>query len=170
VNTESQRHLVAALAASLGSAAPDDRPTEVVETHISWVILAGDFAYKLKKPLDLGFLDFSSLGKRRAACAEEIRLNRRTAPDIYLDVVNIGGSADAPVLGALPAIEVAVRMRRFARDDGLDFLLARGTLGPGEIEQVATMIAAFHEGAERSFDGTHGAGEGCCDSCRGIAD
>ncbi|RMD68106.1 MAG: hypothetical protein D6819_10170, partial [Gammaproteobacteria bacterium] len=62
---------------------------EVIETHISWVFLTGPFAYKIKKPLNLGFLDFSTLEKRRLYCHEEVRLNRRLAPDIYLKVVAI---------------------------------------------------------------------------------
>lgn len=154
MDAATQRRLVTALAGHLGRQAGG--AVEIVETHISWVILAGEHAYKLKKPLNLGFLDFSSLAKRRLACEEEIRLNRRTAPDIYLDVVAIGGSAGAPRLDATPAIEYAVRMRRFARDDGLDFLLARNALGMDDIGQVATMIAAFHDGAARATDGGHG--------------
>jgi aminoglycoside phosphotransferase family enzyme/predicted kinase len=153
---QAQRRLVAALADPALHSQPDPRPVEIVETHISWVILAGTFAYKIKKALDLGFLDFSTLEKRRFACEEEIRLNRRTAPDIYLDVVAIGGSADAPQFGAGPVMEYAVRMRRFAREDGLDFLLARGALAPADIDAVAAMIAAFHAEAERSAGTAHG--------------
>ena len=77
--------LIAALLAGL----PQEPPPRLIETHISWVILTGQHAYKLKKPLDLGFLDFSSLDKRRACCEAEIRLNRRLAPDIYLGVVPV---------------------------------------------------------------------------------
>ena len=69
---------------------------EVLETHISHVLLAGDFAYKFKKPLDLGFLDYSTLAARKFFCAEELRLNRRLAPHLYLDVVSIYGSSTAP--------------------------------------------------------------------------
>ena len=98
----------------------------VHETHISTVLLAGDFAYKLKKPLDLGFLDFGSLEKRRGACEAEVALNRRTAPSLYLDVVPIGGTPEAPRIGALPAIEYAVRMRQFPQDALLDRVAARG--------------------------------------------
>ena len=72
------------------------KTVQVIETHISWVLLAGRYAYKIKKALDLGFLDYSGLEARRFCCDEEIRLNRRTAPDIYLDVVAIGGSPDDP--------------------------------------------------------------------------
>ncbi len=64
---------------------------ELIETHISWVLLAGDFAYKLKKPVDFGFLDFSTLDKRRFYCEEELRLNRRLAPDVYLEVLPLAG-------------------------------------------------------------------------------
>ena len=70
---------------------------ELLQTHISCVLLAGDYAYKIKKPVNLGFLDFSTLGARRHYCEEELRLNRRTAPGLYLDVVPISGSESAPV-------------------------------------------------------------------------
>ena len=81
----------------------------LIETHISWVLLAGDYAYKIKKPVDLGFLDFSTLALRRQACDEEVRLNRRLAPAYYLGVVPITGSPDAPHLGGIvsdPLIEL----------------------------------------------------------------
>lgn len=87
-----QEILVTALRSTLGV------PVEVVETHISWVLLSGNNAYKIKKAVNLGFLDFSTLEKRRFYCAEELRLNRRLAPDLYLEVVPIAGSADHPVL------------------------------------------------------------------------
>jgi hypothetical protein len=64
----------------------------VVETHISWVLLAGDYAYKLKKPVDFGFLDFSTLAARRHFCEEELRLNRRLAPRLYLELVAISSA------------------------------------------------------------------------------
>src|SRR3569833_2102726 len=70
----------------------------LVETPISWVLLAGDYAYKIKIPVDFGFLDFSSLAQRRHNCEEELRLNRRFAPQLYLAVVPIGGRIDAPVV------------------------------------------------------------------------
>ncbi|MEO8508379.1 MAG: AAA family ATPase [Betaproteobacteria bacterium] len=118
---------------------------ERVETHISWVVLAGDFAYKLKKHLDLGFLDFSTLAKRRAACEDEVRLNRRLAPDLYLDVVAITGTADEPRIGGTgPPLEYAVRMRRFDRALELDRMLAAGTLTPEHIDELARVIARFH--------------------------
>ena len=72
---------------------------ELIETHISWVILTGHFAYKLKKPVDLGFLDFSTLEKRRFACEEELRLNARFAPGLYLEVIPVTGASGSPVTG-----------------------------------------------------------------------
>ncbi|NCS75618.1 MAG: hypothetical protein GW786_04135, partial [Gallionella sp.] len=118
----------------------------VIETHISWVVLAGEFAYKIKKAVDLGFLDYTKLAARKQYCAEEIRLNRRTAPELYLDVVALGGAPDAPVFGSEPAFEYAVRMRRFAQDELFDRLLARDELSPCHIDRLAAVIARFHAG------------------------
>ncbi|WP_180128394.1 hypothetical protein [Rhodoferax sp. BLA1] len=72
---------------------------DLVETHISWVLLAGDFAYKIKKPVKLAFLDFSTLALRQQACLDELRLNRRLAPDIYLDVISLNNSPQVPQWG-----------------------------------------------------------------------
>ncbi len=116
----------------------------LVETHISWVLLAGRYAYKIKKSVDLGFLDFTSLAARRRYCTEEIRLNRRLAPDIYLDVIPIGGTPDQPELGAQPAIEYAVRMRRFTVAKQLDRLLARDKILPQHLDNLAATLAHFH--------------------------
>jgi hypothetical protein len=129
---------------------------EVHETHISTVLLAGEYAYKLKKPLDLGFLDFSTVEKRRAACEEEVRLNARTAPSIYLGVVAIGGTPDAPAIGATPAIEYAVRMRRFAQSALLDQVAARGELDAPLLERLARDLAAFHAAADAAGDRPYG--------------
>ncbi len=118
---------------------------DVVETHISWVILCGSYAYKIKKAVDLGFLDFSTLDKRRFYCEEEIRLNGRLAPELYLDVAPITGRAEAPVLdGEGPAIEYAVRMRRFPQDSLLNRRLTAGKLGATEVEAMVEVIADFH--------------------------
>src|SRR5215470_1541833 len=87
---------------------------ELIETHISWVLLTGEFAYKIKKPVDFGFLNFSTLALRRHYCAEEVRLNRRFAPALYLDVVPITRSGErVRVGGDGNVIEYAVRMREF---------------------------------------------------------
>ena len=122
---------------------------ETIETHISWVLLAGEFVYKIKKPLDLGFLDFSTLEKRRFYCQEEIRLNRRTAPELYLEVVAIGGTPENPVLDSEgEAIEFAVRMRRFDTQAGFDRLLADNRLEHEHIIDLGYRLAELHRIAE----------------------
>jgi aminoglycoside phosphotransferase family enzyme/gluconate kinase len=121
------------------------RDIRLVETHISWVLLTGPYAYKIKKPVDLGFLDFSSLEKRRFYCEEELRLNRRLAPSLYLDVVAITGSPDSPLFaGTGAAIEYAVKMVQFPEEARLDRMLARGELGPSHIDLLARELAGFH--------------------------
>ncbi len=118
---------------------------EHLQTHISHVLLAGDYAYKIKKPLNLGFLDFTSLERRKYYCEEELRLNGRLAPDIYLDCLPIGGEPSHPVLGGGgAAIEYAVRMRRFPQHALLDQVLATGRLEPRHLDALARRLAKFH--------------------------
>ena len=125
-------------------------PVCLVETHISWVLLAGDFAYKVKKPVDFGFVDFSTLERRRRFCEEELRLNRRLAPQLYLGVVPIAGPITAPRIGGDgEAIEYAVKMRRFRREDECAALAARGALEPAQVEALAALVAEFHSHADR---------------------
>lgn len=120
---------------------------EVVETHISYVLLAGDFAYKIKKPVDLGFLDFTTLELRQYYCEQEVRLNRRLAPDLYLDVIIITGSADKPEIGGSgPVLEYAVRMRRFPSNGLLSQHIER--LTPELADSLAVKVAAFHAGID----------------------
>jgi aminoglycoside phosphotransferase family enzyme/predicted kinase len=127
---------------------PADR-VELIETHISWVLLAGEFAYKVKKPVDFGFLDFTALAARKRFCEEELRLNRRTAPALYLEVVPIGGTPDDPRFGAAPAIEYAVKMRRFEQDALLDRMAKRGALAAAQVDAIADAVADFHARIER---------------------
>jgi aminoglycoside phosphotransferase family enzyme/predicted kinase len=122
------------------------KSVQVIETHISWVLLAGRYAYKIKKALNLEFLDYSRLAIRKHCCAEEIRLNRRTAPDIYIDTIAIGGSPENPAFGVQPAIEYAVRMRRFASACLMDRMLLRGKVTAQHIDQLAATMARFHSG------------------------
>ena len=127
---------------------------QVLETHISAVVLTGAFAYKIKKPVALGFLDFTSLQARRFYCEEELRLNRRTAPQLYIDVVAITGTVDAPVIeGTGPAIEYALRMREFPQAALLDSMARRKALLPEHVESLAHGVAAFHAGAAKSGPG-----------------
>lgn len=121
---------------------------ELIETHISWVILAGDYAYKIKKPVNFGFLDFSTLVLRRFYCEEELRLNRRFAPDIYLSVVAITGTPAAPRWGGEgEPFEYAVKMRRFAQESRLDHMLVERQLSEVHIDQLAVVVADFHRKA-----------------------
>ncbi len=118
---------------------------ETVETHISRVLLTGRYAYKIKKPLALGFLDFSTLQARRAACEEELRLNRRTAPTLYVDVIAITGTPEDPRIGGDgPTIEYAVRMAQFPQEALLDRVAARGALDRALVDRLAEAIARFH--------------------------
>lgn len=119
---------------------------ELIETHISWVILTGTFAYKIKKPVNLGFLDFSTLEKRHFYCKEELRLNSRLAPEIYLAVVPICGTHEQPRLnGEGEAIEFAVKMMQFPQEAQLDRVLARDELQPIQIDEISRLIANFHQ-------------------------
>ena len=123
-------------------------PVTLMETHASWVLLAGDHAWKIKKPITLPFLDYGTLDKRRACCEAELRLNRRYAPELYLDVVAIAGTPDAPRLdGTGTAIEYAVRMRRFTEAMRLDHIAARNELLPAHMSLLAAEIADFHRDA-----------------------
>ncbi len=119
---------------------------ELVETHISWVFLRGDEVIKVKKPVDLGFLDFSTLARRRAACEAEIAVNRRLAPVVYLGVVPITRDAAGRhrVGGEGEAVEWAVRMRRLPAELRADHLLAAGRLTTAHLEAVAHRLADFH--------------------------
>ena len=118
---------------------------EVIETHISRVFLTGDYAYKLKKPVELGFLDFRTLEARRAACEDELRLNRRLAPQLYLDVVDIRGTAEAAHVGGEgPLLDYAVRMRQFAQEQLGSRVLARGDLTADLVAGLARLLARFH--------------------------
>ncbi len=126
---------------------------ELIETHISWVILTGEFAYKIKKPVDLGFLDFSTLEKRLFYCREELRLNRRLAANIYLDVIAITGTAEQPVIKGLDenndqVIDYAVKMRQFPQPAQLDRMLLHGGLRAKYIDAFARRVATFHQQLE----------------------
>lgn len=120
----------------------------LIETHISWVLLAGDDAWKIKKPVRLPFLDFSTLEARRRMCQEELRLNARLAPSLYLGVVPITCGGDGPRLGGDgPAIEYALHMRRFPDGALLAERLATNDLPTQLLDRLARRIAAFHRDA-----------------------
>ena len=127
----------------------------LIQTHISSLVLDGAFAYKLRKPLHLPFLDFSTRARRRADCVEELRLNRRTAPQLYLDVLPVLGTAEVPRLGnsgdaAPQAIDWLLRMRRFDEADVLANMAQRGALTEAHIDALAGQVAGFHAALARS--------------------
>lgn len=122
---------------------------EVRETHVSWVILTGPCAYKIKKPLELDFIDAGTLERRRHLCAEELRLNRRFAPELYLDLVPITASAGGVAIGGDGAVvEYAVRMQQFPGTDELPSLLARDAVHPQQMSALGEFIARVHLEAE----------------------
>ena len=117
----------------------------VLDTHISWVVLTGDLAYKIKKPIKLAFLDYSTLEKRRHYCERELELNRRWAPGLYLGVVPISGSFNEPSVGGEGSpIEYAVQMRQFPQSAQLDEQLIAGRLDADDMFGLAETVAATH--------------------------
>lgn len=126
----------------------DHDVTEIVmlQTHISWVFLTGEFAYKVKKPMDFGFLNFTKLSQRQHFCEEEIRLNKRLANDVYIKAVQITGTLSNPVLnGEGDAIEYAVKMRQFEQTQLADNLLSSNRLDAQHIDNIADQVASFHQ-------------------------
>lgn len=118
---------------------------QVIQTHISWVILTGDYAYKIKKPVNFGFLDFESLEARQHFCQEELRLNQRMTEGLYLEVLPITGSPAQPELnGSGPVIEYALKMRQFPQSQLLSQLQQRGELTASHIDGLAEQISSFH--------------------------
>lgn len=126
-----------------------DHPVDefhVIETHISQVLLTGDYAYKIKKPMDFGFLNFSTLDRRKHFCEEELRLNCRLANQLYLDVVPITGSPEQPVLGgAGEPFEYAIKMRQFSQQELFDRLQEQDELPAEALTDLARQVAEFHE-------------------------
>lgn len=128
---------------------------ELIETHISWVLLTGQQAYKIKKPVDLGFVDFTSLERRKHFCEEEIRLNSRLAPNLYLDVVPITGTAENPQVGGDgEIIEYAVRMRQFDTSTVLS-VMSLQEITIDQMDRLADDCAAFHDVADAVAPDSH---------------
>ncbi|MEZ6188447.1 MAG: AAA family ATPase [Planctomycetota bacterium] len=130
---------------------PVPEGVELVQTHISRVFLAGDWVYKLKKPVDLGFLDYSTLEQRRACCEAEVELNRRLAPRVYERVARITREADGSLAldGAGETVDYAVVMRRLPAERTFKARVAAGALTVAEVEALAELLADFHARAAR---------------------
>jgi aminoglycoside phosphotransferase family enzyme/predicted kinase len=121
---------------------------ELKETHISWIILTGAYAYKIKKPVQFGFIDTAELERRHKLCDEELRLNRRLAPSLYLDVVPITQTGHRLMIGgAGTVIEYAVRMKQFPESDELTSLLEHNAVRLRDLHELAGRIAHYHLGA-----------------------
>lgn len=122
------------------------RSVQAIETHMSWVFLTEDHAWKLKKPVCYDHLDFRSAAARHFYCLEELRLNRRLAPQVYLDVLPLAREAGGALRigGQGPAVDWVVQMRRLAAGQLLDALLVRGAATEAQVRGVAQRLAAFH--------------------------
>lgn len=137
------RTLATRLAGQLGA--------DLIETHISWVLLTPEVALKVKKPVQLPFVDYGTLAARRHFCAEEVRLNARLAPTLYLGVSTITGTHEAPVLdGTGPVLEYAVRMRRFAPGALFSERIQAGTVLAQDADDLAALLAGFHAQAPQA--------------------
>ncbi|WP_455201328.1 bifunctional aminoglycoside phosphotransferase/ATP-binding protein [Kaarinaea lacus] len=122
-----------------------------IETHISWILLTGKIVYKIKKPVDLGFVDFTTLEKRRHYCFEELHLNKRLAPELYIDVVAITTNATEPAInGDGTVIDYAVRLHQFDLNDQFDVLISHHKLTLDHIRELAAIIADFHGTIKRA--------------------
>lgn len=130
---------------------PGAGAVEAVETHMSWVFLVGDLAYKLKKPVRFAFLDFSTLAAREADCRAELRLNRRLAPDVYLRLATLNASPDGGLAldGAGAIVDWLVVMRRLPAERMLDRLLAEGAVAATDIDRLGVVLADFYRAAAR---------------------
>jgi hypothetical protein len=143
-NSDELRTLVRNLCHSHCFAHPVDR-FQILETHISCILLTGQYAYKFRKPVDLGFVDFSTPELRRFDCEEELRLNHELAPELYLGLVTVTGDPDHPELnGSGPTLEYAVMMRQFPETMRLDHVAERGELLAEHIDALADRLARFH--------------------------
>lgn len=143
--TTEQIHDIAARGAYLGPRGP----AQVLETHISWVLLTPTYAFKIKKPLRLSFLDFSTLEQRRHYCQQEVTLNRRLAPDLYLGILAVQPDENAllsigPLWEQRPLLDYAVWMHRLDNSRQMDSLLGQSAVGHRDMETLAEQLAAFH--------------------------
>ena len=131
------------------------------ETHISWVFLTGEFVYKVKKPVDFGFVNFSTLDRRKHFCEEELRRNRILAGDLYLEVVPISRGPGGKLLvgSSSDIVDYAVKMHQFDEAELASQMLSAGTLSPADIDELARKVVANHRVAERAIGNDWGTPE-----------
>ncbi|MGH1394359.1 MAG: AAA family ATPase [Trichormus sp.] len=128
---------------------PVEEPIQLIQTHVSYVLLTGDYVYKLKKPVNFGFLDFSTLEKRQHFCQEELRLNQRGAAELYLEVLPITLQDEQYILaGTGEAVEYAIKMCQFPQDTLLSSLFAEGKLNEADLEELGRVVARYHAKTE----------------------
>jgi aminoglycoside phosphotransferase family enzyme len=125
---------------------------ELIQTHISFVFLTEKYVYKVKKPVNFGFLDFSSLEKRRINCEKELMLNRRLCPDIYLEVVAINKSSIFKINGSGQTVEYALKMKRLPQDRLMTCLLKEDKINKKTIDEIARIVAKFHTEAQTNAE------------------
>ena len=128
----------------------DPGQIELIQTHISFVFLTKNFAYKVKKAVDFGFVDFTTLEKRRFFCEKELQLNKRLCEDLYLEVVPINKSDAIKIKGDGETVEYAVKMRRIPQERMLIKLFERNEVDKELVNRIAKIIAEFHSKAETS--------------------
>src|SRR6266446_2721955 len=162
---DAQREIVAFLS-DPSSYPSGSGPVDIIETHASIVFLAGPHAYKLKRAVKYPYLDFSTAARRRAACTAELRRNRRTAPQLYLEVRAIGRRADGGIVWGRPGgdrqgdpsgdpggpLDFVVVMRRFDQPDLLENVATTGGLSVPLCHALSAHIAGFHDKAEQCLD------------------
>ncbi len=125
---------------------------ELIQTHISFVFLTQNYVYKVKKPVNFGFLDFSTLDKRKAYCEKELQLNRRLCPEIYLEVVPINKSESLKVKGTGETVEYALKMKRLPQERIMTQLLQEGKVDKKTIDEIADIVAKFHAKAQTNAE------------------
>ena len=148
---QTQKEVVDALLTS--DAYPQDAgKIALIQTHISFVFLTKNYVYKVKKAVNFGFLDFSTLDKRRACCEKELELNRRLCPEIYLEVVPITKSGSIKINGDGEIIEYALKMKRLPQEKIMTLLLKEKKVDKETIDEIARIVAAFHSKAQTSTE------------------
>jgi aminoglycoside phosphotransferase family enzyme len=144
---QAQKQVVAALL-TLEAYPQDPDKIELIQTHISFVFLTKDYVYKVKKAVNFGFLDFSTLEKRRIFCEKELTLNRRLCPEIYLDVVPINKSNKINIEGSGETIEYALKMKRLPQERIMTVLLKENKVDKKAIDDIAGIVVQFHSKAQ----------------------